>query len=226
MCTLTYLPLEHGDFIVTSNRDEQPSRATLAPETYEEDGVLLTYPKDVVAGGTWIGTSSKKRLVCLLNGGFEAHKRAAVYAKSRGLVVKELLKVSDVIPHVEACQFTGMEPFTMVLLDWSSSLQLYELVWDGAAKHFKKLLANKPSIWSSSMLYSSEVKQQREQWFTAWLMAHPLYEREAILNFHQDTQKGAREHTLRMKRTAVQTVSITSVEKRAEVVSMTYLSLV
>ena len=225
MCTLTYLPLEHGDFIVTSNRDEQPSRATLAPETYEEDGVLLTYPKDVVAGGTWIGTSSMKRLVCLLNGGFKAHKRAAVYAKSRGLVVKELLKVSDVIPHVEVCQFTGMEPFTMVLLDWSSSLRVYELVWDGAAKHFKKL-PNKPCIWSSSMLYSSEVKQQREQWFATWLKTHPSYDREAILDFHQDTQKGAREHTLRMERSAVETISITSAEKSVEAVSMTYLCLV
>ncbi len=224
MCTLTYLPLKNGDFILTSNRDEQPSRATLAPETYEEDGVLLTYPKDVVAGGTWIGTSSQKRLVCLLNGGFKAHKRAAVYVKSRGLIVKEFLKVSDMPTYIDQAQFTGMEPFTIVLLDWSISLELYELVWDGIAKHFKKL-PNKPCIWSSSMLYSSEVKQQREQWFATWLKTHPSYEREVILDFHQDTQKGAREHTLRMKRSYVETVSITSVVKKGIDAVMCYQTL-
>lgn len=225
MCTLTYLPLKNGDFIVTSNRDEQPSRATLAPETYEEDGVLLTYPKDLVAGGTWIGTSSLKRLVCLLNGGFIAHNREAEYSKSRGLIVREFLKVSEMLTHMDQVQFIGMEPFTMVLLDWKSSLQIYELVWDGVKKYVKKL-ANKPHIWSSSMLYNPEIKKLREQWFAAWLTAHPSYEREAILAFHRDTQKGAREHTLQMKRATVKTISITSVEKRAIHVSMRYLSLI
>ena len=225
MCTLTYLPLENGDFIVTSNRDERPSRATLAPETYKEDGVLLTYPKDVVAGGTWIGTSSLKRLVCLLNGGFKAHKREAEYSKSRGLIVREFLKVSEISTHMDQVQFKEMEPFTMVLLDWKNSLQIYELVWDGVEKYVKKL-ANKPHIWSSSMLYNPEIKKLREQWFTAWLTAHRSYEREAILAFHRDTQKGAREHTLQMKRAAVKTISITSVEKRAIDVSMNYLSLI
>ena len=76
------------------------------------------------------------------------------------------------------------------------------------------------------MLYSSEVKQQREQWFATWLKTHPSYDREAILDFHQDTQKGAREHTLRMERSAVETISITSAEKSVEAVSMTYLCLV
>ena len=76
------------------------------------------------------------------------------------------------------------------------------------------------------MLYNPEIKKLREQWFTAWLTAHRSYEREAILAFHQDTQKGAREHTLQMKRAAVKTISITSVEKRAIDVSMNYLSLI
>ena len=45
-----------------------------------------------MAGGTWIGLSDKKRLVCLLNGGYEIHEREASYRVSRGVIVKEVLK--------------------------------------------------------------------------------------------------------------------------------------
>ena len=90
MCTVTYLPLGNNDFILTSNRDEQPSRETIPPQEYVEDGVVLTYPKDVLAGGTWIGLSSKKRLICLLNGGFESYERESSYKMSRGVIVKAI----------------------------------------------------------------------------------------------------------------------------------------
>ena len=76
MCTVTYFPLGKNDFILTSNRDETPFRKTIPPKKYLENGVELTYPKDELAGGTWIGTSSKNRLVCVLNGAFIKHKRA------------------------------------------------------------------------------------------------------------------------------------------------------
>ena len=50
MCTVTYLPIGDADFILTSNRDEQPSRKTIEPKEYVEDNVKLTYPKDELAG--------------------------------------------------------------------------------------------------------------------------------------------------------------------------------
>ena len=39
MCTVTYLPLENNNFILTSNRDEDPNRKTIPPNTYEEEVV-------------------------------------------------------------------------------------------------------------------------------------------------------------------------------------------
>ena len=39
MCTVTYLPIGEADFILTSNRDEQPTRKTIEPKEYFEDGV-------------------------------------------------------------------------------------------------------------------------------------------------------------------------------------------
>ncbi|AUC86091.1 hypothetical protein CW731_12720 [Polaribacter sp. ALD11] len=92
MCTVTYLLLGNNNFILTSNRDETPLRKTIPPKEYLENGVELTYPKDEIARGIWIGLSDKKRLVCLLNGGFVAHKRKLPYKMSRGIVVKKIFQ--------------------------------------------------------------------------------------------------------------------------------------
>ena len=104
MCTVTYLPLGNNNFILTSNRDETPSRKTISPKIYEEDGVKLTYPKDELAGGTWIGTSNKNRLVCLLNGGFESYERETCYKMSRGIIVKAILKSDDFENYIHQSQ--------------------------------------------------------------------------------------------------------------------------
>ena len=63
MCTLTFIPIENDGFILTSNRDEAPGRNTIEPKRYQEGGTELLFPKDELAGGTWIGVSDKKRLV-------------------------------------------------------------------------------------------------------------------------------------------------------------------
>ena len=97
MCTVTYIPLGNSDFILTSSRDIPFARKKAAhPKKTTEDGVELYYPKDGKAGGTWIGTSAKNRLICLLNGGFKYHTSREKYTKSRGLIVKELLKADDI----------------------------------------------------------------------------------------------------------------------------------
>ena len=52
----------------------------------------MIFPKDELAGGTWIGASEKNTVICLLNGGFQNHKRQPEYRHSRGVVVKDFLK--------------------------------------------------------------------------------------------------------------------------------------
>ena len=97
----------------------------------------ITYPKDELAGGTWIGMSNKNRLVCLLNGGFEKHQRNSSYRMSRGVVVKNILSVENPVTYIEEYDFTDIEPFTIVLVDWNSILETYELVWDVLKSTFK-----------------------------------------------------------------------------------------
>ena len=224
MCTVTYLPLGNSNFILTSNRDETPLRKTIPIETYKENGVELTYPKDALAGGTWIGTSTKNRLVCLLNGGFTNHIRNQYYKMSRGIIVKNILSADNGVAYINNFDFMGIEPFTLILVDYHLQLQAYELVWDGNKKHLTKL-ESEPKIWSSSPLYNEEMKAVRKEWFSDWLAENDSFQQEKIIDFHQNESLGNREVSLIMKRAFVETVSITSVKKIAETIEITYLDL-
>lgn len=221
MCTVTYLPLGDDNFILTSNRDETPLRKTIPPKEYVEDGVKVIYPKDAVAGGTWIGTSEKNRVVCLLNGGFEKHERKPPYRMSRGIIVKNILTVDDPVKHIKNFDYYDIEPFTIILVDWNKDLQLHQLVWTGTEKHFKEL-SQEPQIWSSSPLYDNEMKELRLQWFADWLSKNDEFTQESILEFHKNDSLGTKETSPKMKRSFVETVSITSIKKNGEL-SLKYI---
>lgn len=224
MCTVTYLPLKDNNFILTSNRDETPLRKTIPPKDYTENGVSLTYPKDELAGGTWIGLSEKKRLVCLLNGGFKIHTRKPSYKMSRGVIVKQILGAQNAVSFIEEFNFSDIEPFTLVLVDWEVDLNTYELVWDGTKKYFKAL-PQEPKIWSSSTLYTEEMKGERQDWFENWIQNNPDFSQGEILKFHQNESLGTKGTSPKMKREFVETVSVTSVKKEATAVNMLYLDL-
>ncbi|WP_196891048.1 NRDE family protein [Aureivirga marina] len=221
MCTVTFLPLSDSDFILTSSRDEQPNRKTFFPKEYSEEDVKLVFPKDEFAGGTWIGMSEKQRLACLLNGAFEKHSRKDAYRMSRGIVVKNILKADDLETYVENFDFHDIEPFTLIIVDWSSERKAFELVWDGETKYFSKL-KDTPRIWSSATLYTEEMKEDRKTWFENWLKENPEFTQESILNFHHRKDLGQKGTSIFMYRPYVETVSITSVVKNEDEVSMLY----
>lgn len=220
MCTVTYLPLPNNNFIFTSNRDETPHRKTLKPEHYLEDGVALYYPKDKKAGGTWIGVSNKTRLVCLLNGAFENHIRKPPYKMSRGIVVKNTLKTKDLDKYLTEYDFENIEPFTLIVLDWEAGFVARELVWNGNTK-FIKTLPKEPKIWSSSPLYNTKMKTERNKWFKNWI-AKNNFRREDILKFHQNENLGSSENSIKMKRFLVETVSTSQIEKSGGNIDFTY----
>jgi len=223
MCTVTFIPKKNGDFILTSNRDELPQRETLPPAIYKEDGIDLLYPKDVVAGGTWIGLSSRERLVCLLNGGFVAHTRKPYYPKSRGLIVKELLIAKNAIDYLKETDFTDMEPFTIIMVDWQEKLQLYQLVWDGEEKHLEKKNIQH-TIWNSAPLYTPEMTKMRKEWFSHFLDNESL-DSATILNFHRNAGVGDKHLDLQIDRGFLKTVSITQIEKKENIKRMYYNDL-
>lgn len=224
MCTVTFIPKLNNDFILTSNRDEAPGRETFPPKIYEEDTVQLLYPKDAVAGGTWIGVSEMKRAVTLMNGGFIAHERKPFYIKSRGLVVKDLLKCIDLKSEIENFNFNEIEPFTAILVEWKTDVQLFQLVWDGLKCHFsEEPLA--PQIWSSSPLYPDNLKKKREQWFSSFLFETIKPSEEELLQFHKIAGEGDLISNLIMDRGFIKTKSITQIVRKKEIVEMRYEDL-
>jgi uncharacterized protein with NRDE domain len=212
MCTVTFIPKPRGGFILTSNRDEAPDRRTINPKGYTLNGVDLVFPKDDLAGGTWLGWSAKKRVICLLNGGVTAHERKSIYRLSRGIVVTELLASEEILLAVDVYNFDKIEPFTLVIVDWSKELALYELVWDGSTLHFSEKSLS-PMIWSSSSLYSSEVKRKREAWFSNFIFKNVNPSEEALLAFHKTAGEGSIKNDLIMDRGFVKTKSITQLSK-------------
>ncbi|QNJ96892.1 NRDE family protein [Constantimarinum furrinae] len=217
MCTLTFIPKSRDRFILTSNRDEAPGRETLVPAHYEHHESTLLYPKDTLAGGTWIGLSSKQRLICLLNGGFTPHERHNNYRMSRGIIVTDLLTSEDIEAGIRDYDLMGIEPFTLVVVDWNNDLKLYELVWDGLRSHFSEK-ARSPHIWSSSLLYSETAKRKRELWFSSFLMEHLNPTENEILHFHKTAGEGNIETDVIMDRGFVRTKSITQIVKESKVV--------
>jgi len=221
MCTVTYIPLGKNDFILTSSRDVPFSRERATqPKKYIEESTELYYPKDGKGGGTWIGTSSKNRLICLLNGGFQYHTSRAEYEKSRGLIVKELLKIDDIRKGLNNISLLNVEQFTLTVVDWNETLELLEFVWDGKEKHLK-IMPQEPHIWSSSTLYDEGVKQLRQDWFAEWLNGAEISQ-ENILKFHHSAGIGDPHIDLMMDRNLGGTVSITSIKKEQQNITMIY----
>jgi len=222
MCTVTIIPKENNDFVLTSNRDEAPNRISLTPSFYEVEHVKLLFPKDELSGGTWIGISEKSRVVCLLNGGFEIHECKPKYRMSRGVVTKDLMIADNIVETIEAYNFEDIGPFTVVVADWNTNLKLYELVWDGTNKHFTELPLE-PKIWSSSTLYNPTMKRERLEWFNSFKSENKL-DSESLLNFHKTAGKGNDDYGIVMNRDFVKTTSITQVEKTDATLEMRYKS--
>ncbi|MCF6222819.1 MAG: NRDE family protein [Flavobacteriaceae bacterium] len=228
MCTVTYIHLNNNNFILTSSRDVPFSREKAdLPKQYIEQGISLYYPKDGKAGGTWIGFSDKKRMICLLNGGFKNHKQQEYYIKSRGLIVKELLKSDDITKACKTIDLEKVEPFTLVIVAWIKKIDLFEFVWDGNNKHFS-ILKQENHIWSSSTLYTDAIKNRRKSWFKKWELEHhpqnPKTEnvKNDILKFHHTAGEGDSNVDVLMKRVKVGTVSITQVIKNNNDIKMNY----
>ena len=225
MCTIsltTNLDQEDG-FILTSNRDEAAERETHVPHFYTERDTRLLFPKDSVGGGSWIGASSKKRVLCLMNGGFKPHKRKPEYRKSRGLVLKDWLIAEDIEKEIKDYELTNIEEFTVIIADWSKEMFFAEFVWDGSKKYFKKL-EQQPQIWSSSPLYSSEMKKLRENWFDDFQQKRDI-SADNLWEFHHSAGKGDKEVDLIIDRGFLKTKSISQIIYKSGVLKFIYEDL-
>ncbi|WP_010523185.1 NRDE family protein [Aquimarina agarivorans] len=225
MCTVTLVSLNKNSFILTSNRDEAIGRKTLPIASYEQGGKRLLYPKDEVAGGTWIAASDEQSMICLLNGGYENHVKTHNYRHSRGVVVTDILSEDNLWKAMQNYNCQDLEPFTLVGVDWNNELQFFELVWDGKQKHTQKLETSHMHIWSSSTLYTNEMKQMRKDWLADFKLNNKI-DKDSLIRFHKTGGIGNEFYDLQIKRGDLQTRSITQVTVNGLDIQMRYEDLV
>lgn len=199
MCTVSYIKHKNG-FSLTSNRDEQSTRPTKSPGCYDELGQQLVYPKDIKAGGTWIATSDKYLSVCLLNGAFERHKRQTTYSKSRGIVLKERFQYDSNLEFIKQVDLENIEPFTLLMIDHSNEIDFKVLIWDARQKHIQNIDPNQHNIWASSTLYNKKMRENRQEWFKAFIHQKDNIQTKDIINFHGGSFTDEKENDMVMKR--------------------------
>lgn len=207
MCTVSFV-CSNDKVIITSNRDEKVIRpSAIPPKNYILKGKNIIYPKDPKAGGTWYVVDEKGTVLVLLNGADEKHEVKLPYRKSRGLIVLEMISSSSSKEFWNVIDLDNIEPFTLVLFQ---DKQLFQLRWNGIKKEIKILDIQKEYIWSSSTLYSKEIREQRSSWFYTFLDDNPEISEDIILQFHRHTQEKNAEHGLVINRNnELKTLSIT-----------------
>jgi len=168
MCLVSYIPLPDG-YLISSNRDEAPSRAN-TPLIKDTSYPLTTiyYPKDH-KGGSWLVVAQDGRAVCILNGAFIRHRRKNNYRLSRGIMCKSYFSYENTQDFLESYDFTDMEPFTMVIKD---KIGLYELRWDAVYRYIEILDPESLHVWSSCTLYDDPIIEKRTQ------LVKQMYEKE------------------------------------------------
>lgn len=224
MCTLTYIPKTDG-FILTSNRDEAKSRKVVSFPKYKtiEDQKVL-FPQDGDAFGSWIATSNK-RLVNLLNGAWEKYNHQPPYRKSRGIVLLDSFKYADFKDFSLEYDFDNIAPFTIVCLDFKSQLSIELLRWDGKETSYESLDPQQAHIFSSAPLYPESIRIEREKLFAEFLKSNDQISATDMVSFHQF---GGNENApIKLDESHfVRTISITSVEKKANELCMQYHDIV
>jgi hypothetical protein len=217
MCTVTYLPYNNREFILTSNRDELISRpAALPVKGYKTNKEMVYYPKDAKAFGTWIACSENGFVLCLLNGANKPHIPMNAYRKSRGLVLLDFYQYGDPEEFTREYDFSDIEPFTLIMAYSCSDTEkviLHELRWNGVKPELVMHDSSLPQIWSSVTLYSPDIIEERKSWFNSWLEKHPNYTPDNILFFHHFAGVGTPENDLVINRGDKRTVSVCCVNK-------------
>jgi hypothetical protein len=161
MCFVSFVPLSDTNYVLSSNRDESPLRSIHELGKELINGHELIFPKDS-KGGSWIFASHKNVSLCLLNGALEKHKHDPPYKLSRGIMLKDYFNYSNTREFVNQYDFEGIEPFTCVVIEQGS---LYEIYWNETEITLNKLPFNEVHLWSSSPLYTTALKLEREKWF-------------------------------------------------------------
>lgn len=196
----------------------------IEPRMYAVNNKKVIFPKDSKAGGTWYAIDEYANVLVLLNGAEERHVFKGNYRKSRGLIVLDLIGNESPLEAWQAIDLDDIEPFTLVLFE---NQKLYQLRWNETEKSTVVLDNNQNHIWSSSTLYSKEIREKRANWFFTFLDIKPEVNEAELFNFHRYTEAENTEHGLVINRNdELKTLSITQTVLEQNKITIHYNDLI
>ncbi len=216
MCTLTIVR-ELNQLLVTMNRDDLAARREAPPSLWRSADTAFAAPKDLQAGGTWIGVNEAGVVACLLN----RYDAAPTGRVSRGQIVIEAMagrnreQACAILAHLEHGAFS---PFTAVVIDRLGATQFD---WTGARFERTDLADMADLMLTSSSWQYERVRTQREALFReVWSSDGDTLDR--VASFHSARESAKDAWAPMMQRPHSQTKSITQVELVTGAAEMRY----
>lgn len=141
MCTLVVATRVWGSapLVVAANRDEQLARPAAPPHHWaRDDEATIFAPRDLKAGGTWLGVRGASLFVGITNR-YRGRDEAPA-PRSRGELVLDALATGEVEAAAE--RIAGLDPrqhnpFHLVIADRSVA----HLVWNDGDRHHHEVLS-------------------------------------------------------------------------------------
>jgi len=221
MCTVSFI-YSGGRHFITSNRDEHVSRPlALQPQEETIGSAKVLFPKDPKAGGTWFALKENGSVAVLLNGGFVNHVPVGNYARSRGLVLLDVIASEQPYDLLEEMELFNIEPFTLILFNGS----LLEFRWDGHQKYYRPLDATKNHIWSSATLYTDEVIEHRRKLFQKFLDGKTQIAGSSVVDFHSNNHDDLENGFIIDRDSGLKTFSVTQAVLDDDEIVMRHLDL-
>lgn len=159
MCTLIVITQHPATrpLVVAANRDERLTRPATGPELWAKRPIALLAPRDVQAGGTWLGLNARGVFAAITN---RFGMTSAPHHRSRGLLVLDALEASDAGTAAE--RIGGYAPtdyngFHLVVADPTGAW----LVWNDGATIHRQALAPGIHVFSERSLADHESHRTR-----------------------------------------------------------------
>ena len=221
MCTVSFIA-SGGRRLITSNRDEHISRPlALQPQEKTIGSVKVLFPKDPKAGGTWFALNENGSVAVLLNGGFVDHVPTGNYARSRGLVLLDVIASEHPYELLQEMELLNIEPFTLVFFNGD----LLEFRWDGHQKYYRPLDAAKNHIWSSATLYNDAVIEHRKNLFEKFIGQNSRITSRKVVEFHSNNHDDFENGFIIDRDSGLKTFSVTQAVLDDEEILMRHLDL-
>lgn len=221
MCTVSWI-LDSDRYSLYCNRDELRTRPpALPPQRHDEGGARFLAPTDGQAGGTWIAVNAHGLSLCLLNDYASKPPNPEDDFTSRGLLVKDLVRATDMVMLVKRWpehDLRQYRPFKLLALAPSQHALLFG--WNGDVPSVKQD-AVRPPLCSSSFDDLGAARSRADLLHTMAARTD-LEPRKRQLQFHQSHRPARGPYSVCMHRPDAVTVSLTVVEVDPATVSMAY----